>query len=93
MRIMHPQAERIAMSVLLKEERYILYSGMREYVIRVQELVGGDEAWPGRFRIELPASEERRAARFYGSSSSEVVERAIRYLSGLAEVRPSELPV
>ena len=80
------------MSVLLREERYILYSGVQEHVMRLQELVGGDEVWPGRFRVELSASEGKKAARFYGSSSSEVIERATRYLSGVREARASELP-
>lgn len=81
------------MSVLLKEERYILYSGLEEHVMRVQEPVEGDVIGPGRFRIELSASEGKRAARFYGSSSSEVIKKATRYLSGIPEARPAELLV
>lgn len=69
------------MATMIKEERYIVYLGTEEYVLRVQELLGGLEPWPDRFRAQIPASAERNATTVYGSTGREVAERATEYLS------------
>jgi hypothetical protein len=68
------------MANLIKEDRYIYFVGSKRHSLRVQELVWGSAAWPGRFRIQVPASQERDGKKFYGKSALEVVERAIEYL-------------
>ena len=69
------------MATILKEERYIVSIGLKEYVLRVQRLVGGLESWPEKFRVQIPASQERMATTVYGSTGKEVAERAVDYLS------------
>jgi hypothetical protein len=80
------------MATILKEERYIAYIGTEEHVLRVQELLGGSEAWPERFRVQIPASRERPSRTFYGSTGRGVVEQATEYLSNLSAARTSLSP-
>ena len=44
------------MATMIKEEKYMLYLGTEEHVLRVQELVWGLEPWPEKFRALLPES-------------------------------------
>jgi hypothetical protein len=67
---------------LIREDRYIFQFASEEHVLRVQELIWGSEAWPGRCRILLPASHQREARRFYGATQGEVVEQATEYIAG-----------
>ncbi len=69
------------MSTLIKEEKYILYLGTEEHVLRVQNLVWGLEPWPEKFRALLPPSRRWTATVVYGSSGREAVERAMEYMS------------
>jgi hypothetical protein len=72
------------MATMIKEEKYILYIGTEEYVLGVQELLWGLEAWPEKFRALLPESGEWTATTVYGSSGREAAERAMEYLSSYA---------
>jgi hypothetical protein len=49
------------------EEKYVVYMGTEEHVLRVHELLGGSEPWPERFRTQIPASAEGQATTVYGS--------------------------
>jgi hypothetical protein len=69
------------MTMMIKEEKYILYLDTEEHVLRVQELVWGLEAWPEKFRALLPPSRRWTATMVYGSSGREAVERAMEYMS------------
>jgi hypothetical protein len=69
------------MESLIREERYIVFDGGNEYVLRVQEIMSGTVIWPGKLRVEIAASADRAAAKFYGATVSEVVEKAANYLS------------
>jgi hypothetical protein len=69
------------MATTIKEERYIVYMGGEEHVLRVQELLRGLEPWPEKFRVYIPASVERQAVTLYGSTGREVVERATEFLT------------
>jgi hypothetical protein len=75
------------MATIIKEERYIVYIGTEERVLRVQELLGGLEPWPEKFRTQIPASAERQATTVYGSTGREVVERATEFLSKFSVAR------
>ncbi len=75
------------MATTIKEERYIVYIGTEEHVLRVQELLGGLEPWPKRFRIQIPASAERQATTVFGSTEREVVERSTEFLSKFSVAR------
>jgi hypothetical protein len=68
----------------IKEEKYI---GAEEHVLRVQELLGGLEPWPERFRAQIPASGERKATTVYGSTGREAAERPTEYLSYFSGAR------
>jgi hypothetical protein len=68
------------MATMVKEERYIFRLHGAEHELRVQELVWGSEVWPERFRVELPAPDDREAVAFYGATGREAVERAAEYL-------------
>jgi hypothetical protein len=72
------------MAAMIKEERYIVYIGTEEHVMRVQELLWGLDSWPERFRVLLPASKESTATTIYGSTGREAAERATEFLSRLA---------
>lgn len=78
------------MGDLIREERYIFLTGVREHVLRVQELVSGSTTWPERFRIYIPASHSRNAERFYGTTALQVLERATEYLSFMGELEPAQ---
>ena len=69
------------MATMIKEQRYIVYIGTEEHVLRVQELLWGLESWPERFRVLLPTSREWTATTIYGSTARETAERAMEYLS------------
>lgn len=69
------------MATMIKEENYILYIGPDEFVLPVQELLSGLEAWPEKFRALLPASREWTATTVYGSTGREAAERAMEFLS------------
>jgi|HubBroStandDraft_4_1064222.scaffolds.fasta_scaffold748220_1 hypothetical protein len=69
------------MAELIKEERYIIFLGATEYVLRVQELIKGSSLWPARFRIHVAAASSRAGRKFYGATAQEAVERATEYLS------------
>ena len=69
------------MATMINEEKYILYIGTEEHVLRVQELLWGLEPWPEKFRALLPASREWTATAVYGSSGREAAERAMEFLS------------
>ena len=75
------------MATMIKEERYILYVGTEEYVLRVQELLWGLEPWPERFRAQIPRSGDMNATTVYGSTGREVAERATEYLSYFSGAR------
>lgn len=75
------------MPTTIRETRYIVYIGLEEHVLRVQELLGGLEPWPARFRTQIPASAEREATTLYGATEKEVVERATEFLSKFAVAR------
>ncbi len=75
------------MATTIKEERYIVYIGTEEHVLRVQELLEGLEPWPERFRARIPASAERHATTVYGSTEREVVERSTQFLSKFSVAR------
>jgi hypothetical protein len=75
------------MATMIKEETYILYIGTEEYVLRVQELLWGLEPWPERFRVQIPASAERKATTVYGSTGRDAAERAMEYLSCFSAAR------
>jgi hypothetical protein len=79
------QCVEILMETLLREERFILSVGGNDYHLRVEELIRGIDVWPERFRIILPASAKRKAAKFYGASALEVAELAARFLSSPAK--------
>ena len=68
------------MAYLIKEDRYTYLAGAKKHYLRVQELVWGSPAWPGRFRTQVPASKERDGKEFYGKNALEVVDRVIEYL-------------
>jgi hypothetical protein len=72
------------MAAMTKQEKYIVYIGTAEYVLRVQELLWGLESWPERFRVVLPASKQWTATTMYGSSGREAAERATEFLSRFA---------
>ena len=69
-----------SMAYLIKEDRYIYFVGAKKHTLRVHELLWGSPAWPGRFRIQVPASKERDGKEFYGKNALEVVDRVIEYL-------------
>ena len=69
------------MATMIKEEKYVVYMGIEEHVLRVQELLGGLEPWPERFRAQMPATAERQATTLYGCTGREVVELATEFLS------------
>ena len=69
------------MATILREERYIVSIGLEEHVLRVQQLISGSDSWPQRFRVQIPASEDRKANTMYGSTGKEVAERAVDYLN------------
>lgn len=75
------------MATMIEEEKYILYIGTEEYVLGVQELLWGSEPWPERFRVQIPASAERKATTVYGSTGSEAAERATEYLTSYSGAR------
>lgn len=75
------------MATMIKEETYIVYTGTEEHVLRVQELLGGLEPWPEKFRTQIPASAGRQATTVYGSTGREVVELATDYLSKFSVAR------
>jgi hypothetical protein len=75
------------MATMIKEERYIVYISTEEYVLRVQELLWGLDAWPERFRVVLPASREWTATTMYASTGREAAERATEFLSRFARAR------
>lgn len=75
------------MATMIKEERYIVYMGTEEHVLSVQELLGGLEPWPERFRTQIPPSAERQGTTVYGSTGREVVELATEYLSKFSVAR------
>jgi len=68
------------MATMIKEDRYVVYIGSEEYVLRVQELLWGLDPWPERFRVLLPASNEWTATTMYGSTAREAAERTMEYL-------------
>jgi hypothetical protein len=68
-------------ATMIREQRYIVYIGTEEHVLRMQELLWGSESWPERFRVLLPASREWAATTTYGSTGREAAERAMEYLS------------
>jgi hypothetical protein len=68
------------MANLVKEDRYIYFVGAKKHFLRVHELVWGSAAWPGRFHVHVPSSQERAGKEFYGKSALQVVDRAIEYL-------------
>ena len=74
-------------TTIKKEERYIVYIGTEEHVLRVQELIAGLEPWPERFRTQIPASAERQTTTVYGSTGREVVELATEFLSRFSVAR------
>lgn len=69
------------MASLIKEERYICHIGTEEHILRVQQLVYGEEPWPQRYRLDLPASSARPARRFYAADPIRVAKQAVKYLS------------
>jgi phenylacetate-coenzyme A ligase PaaK-like adenylate-forming protein len=69
------------MSAIIREERYILYVGLKEHVLRVQQLISSSESWPEGFRVLIPASVDMQATSVYGSTAKEVAERAFAYLA------------
>jgi hypothetical protein len=75
------------MATMIKEEKYTVYVGTEEYVLRVQELLWGLEPWPERFRAQIPASAEGNATMVYGSTGREAAERATEYLSYFSGAR------
>jgi len=73
------------MNNILREERYIVVMGAREHVFRIQELLSDSAPCaPGRFRLDLPASDSYRARTFQGNSSLEVAKQAVDYLESSA---------
>ena len=72
------------MATIIKEQKYIVYIGAQEHVLRVQELLSGQDSWPEKFRALLPASPEWTATMVYGSTEIEAAERAMKYLSSYA---------
>lgn len=75
------------MATTIREERYIVYIGAEEHVLRVQELLQGLEPWPAKFRTQIPASAERQATTLYGSTEKEVVERVTEFLAKFSAAR------
>jgi hypothetical protein len=72
---------------MIKEEKCIVYIDTEDYVLRVQELLWGLEPWPEKFRAQITALAERKAARVYDSTGREVAERAMEYLSCFSGAR------
>jgi hypothetical protein len=73
------------MNNILREERYIVVVGAREHVFRIQELLSDNALCaPGRFRLDLPASDSYNARTFHGNSSLEVAKQAVDYLESSA---------
>jgi hypothetical protein len=77
------------LNTILREERYIIFVGSQELVLRIQEFLSGTESWPGRFRLNLPASDSYKARTFYGGSSFEVAREAVEYLESKVTQDPN----
>lgn len=69
------------MAELIREECYILSTGLEKHFLRVQELISAPTDWPDAFRIQLAASPRRAARNFYGATASAVLDLAVAYLS------------
>jgi hypothetical protein len=69
------------MSLIIKEERHVLYFGLEEHVLRVPQLISSSESRPQSFRVLIPASIDMKAASVYGSTAREAVERALAHLT------------
>jgi hypothetical protein len=67
--------------MLLREHRFKFFAGAEEYVFRIEELVAGVAGWPGRFRLQLPASFRSKAKTYYGASCEEVTEKAAEFIT------------
>jgi hypothetical protein len=77
------------MSMLIKEEQYVMFIGTDGHVLRVQELIWGIEPWPERFRVHIPASDEQNGITVYAPTSREAVELATEHLLACAPSQPS----
>jgi hypothetical protein len=67
--------------MLLREHRFKFFARTEEFVFRVDELVDGIAAWPGRFRLQLPGSPHTEAKTFYGASCEEVAGMAADFVA------------
>lgn len=78
--------------MLLREHRFKFFARTEEFVFRVDELVDGIAAWPGRFRLQLPASPHTEAKTFYGASCEEVAGMAADFVAScsghLGKIQP-----
>lgn len=72
------------MRTLIREERYVSWIGTTDYILRVEELIEGTEAWPAGFRIRLPASHFRKSKTVYGNTALDAVRKAIEYIAPTA---------
>lgn len=72
------------MTNLIRQERYVFQTATEEQMLRVEELVFGDEEWPERCRVDIPKTRTHAAKRFYGPTPQVAAERAAEYLSGSA---------
>jgi hypothetical protein len=68
------------MDTLIREERYVSSIGTVEQILIVQEQIRGEDRWPEKFRVRMPASLTWPETSIYGSTSREASERAIEYL-------------
>ena len=67
--------------VLIKEHRYTVQIGVEKHLLRVEELVAGTAVWREKFRLYIPADENRIAETIYGTSADEVAKKGAAYMS------------
>lgn len=68
------------MVTLVKEHRYIAYTHVDTLVLRIEEFVSGPVRWPDQYRLKMPATADRPAKTFYGSTSHEVAEKGGQFI-------------
>jgi hypothetical protein len=73
------------MVALIKEERYLVRIGSKEYVLRPQQLISGDEVWPDTWQLDVTASPGIQPKRFYGETSMQVAAKAAKHLATCVE--------
>jgi hypothetical protein len=71
-------------ATVIREERYLVDIGAEQFVLRVQEEISGCAFWPGKFRVQIPGTQDRRLTTVYGATALEAVENAILHLRGHA---------